>query len=303
MTEVTIRPGTPDDSYAAFLVFEETLADLAHRLGLARGTDWSDPEKLARMWAQRGSLYQHLAEHATQFWVAERDGRVQGFSRSLLRDGVIQLTEFFVRPGEQSGGVGRELFRRAFPVAGARRQLIIATIDARAQARYLKAGLTPRFPLYYFWREPVARPLATDLAIEPLPAATPALLDTLGAIDRQVIGYRRDPEHRWLLAARQGHLYRRGGRPVGYGYTGPANGPFALLDAADTPAVLAHAEGEAAAVARPHFGLEVPTVNQAAVQILLARDFTMDGFIALFMTDGSLGQLENYVVASPPFFL
>jgi hypothetical protein len=117
-----------------------------------------------------------------------------------------------------------------------------------------------------------------------------------------VIGYQRSEEHRWLLTDRSGFLYLRHDQPVGYGYSGKRNGPFALLDAQDCPAVLAHAEANA--VGRwEHFGVEVPMINRVAVDYLLKRGFRLDSFVALFMCDEPFGRWENYILTSPPLFV
>jgi GNAT superfamily N-acetyltransferase len=301
MTDITYHPGAVAASYTVFLLFEETLADLSRRFGDAP-TSFQDPEALARMWQERASLYEHLAQTAEQFWLAEKDGQIIGFSRSIVRDGVCQLTELFVLPGVQSAGVGRELLSRAFPVAGARRRSIIGSPDVRAQILYLKAGVYPRFPIYYFGRTPEPVTIATDLTfVSMTPSA--ANLAILAAFDQEIVGHRRDADHTWLMTNRQGYLYYRNDRPVGYGYVGLRNGPFALLEAEDFPAVLAHAETDAANHGRDHFGLETPMINRAAVDYLLSRRFQMDSLITLFMSDEPFGQFENYIVTSPPFFL
>jgi hypothetical protein len=75
-----------------------------------------------------------------------------------------------------------------------------------------------------------------------------------------------------------------------------------LLDERDFPAVLAHAESQAAARGES-FGVEVPLINRAALRYLLARGYRMDTFVALFMSDLSFGQFEHYLFTSPPFFL
>ncbi len=302
MTGITFRPGAIADSYRIFTVFEETLADLSRRLGSTEPTSWADPAALERMWQERRSLYDHLGHTAAHFWIAEKDGRIIGFARSILRDGFLELTEYFVRPGEQSAGLGRELLARAFPADGARRRIIIASTDNRAQARYLKAGVYPSFPIYYFSRTPEIVTATTDLTIEPI-TASPQNQAILDELDLTILDHRRQADHAWLLNDRQGYLYYRGDQPVGYGYVGLRSGPFALLDPTDFPAVLAHAENTAAASGRDHFGLEVPLLNRTAVAYLLARGFQMDGFIALFMSDAPFGQFDHYIVTSPPFFL
>jgi GNAT superfamily N-acetyltransferase len=298
---LALRPGTVADSYAVFEVFEHTFSDLSQRLGSTTPTSATDPVALVRMWEERRPLYEHLANTAEHFWVAEQEDRVIGFARSILRDGLRQLTELFVLPSQQSSGVGRELAARVFPTEGAAHRSIIATPDSRAQTLYLRAGVYPRFPIYYFGRKPEPIAVATDLKIEPIEVSSESI-ELLGQVDLALLGHRRDVDHAWLLTDRQGYLYYRGGQPVGYGYLGPSNGPFALIDASDFPAVLAHAEREAAKNNR-EFGIEVPMINQTAVDYLLGRGFKMDWFLAIFMSDIPFGKFENYIVSSPPFFL
>jgi hypothetical protein len=298
---ITYRPGTIDDSLTVYNIFHETINDFSRRIGVQAITGGDDPAVMASLWDTRRPMFEHLALTAEHFWIAEEAGQAIGYARSILRDGSRELTEYFVLPGRQSAGVGRELLARAFPPDGATHRSIIATIDPRAQARYLQTGVYPRFPLYYFERAPEPVSIPTDLSIEPM-AESPQTLAALGGIDRAILGHRRDIDHAWLMADRNGFLYSRGGQPVGYGYTGQRRGPFALLDDADTPAVLAHAETFAHALGLTSFGVEVPLINAAAIQYLLARRFKMDAFFAFFMCDRPFGKFENYIVHSPPFF-
>ncbi len=298
---LTFRPGTLADSHTVFTIFQKAILDVSQRLGVMAITGGNDPAVLAQLWERRRPLFEHLARTAEHFWLAENDGQAIGYARSILRDGVRELTEFFVLPGRQSAGVGRELMARAFPVDGAQHRTIIATLDVRAQVRYLKAGVYSRFPIQYFSRPPEAATAATDLAFEPV-NVSPETIDALGALDVALLGHRRDIDHAWLLADRQGYLYRRNGRPVGYGYVGHRSGPFALLDEGDFPAVLAHAETQAAARG-DEFGVEIPSINRAAVDYLLSRGYQLDAFVALFMSDAPFGQFEKYICTSPPFFL
>lgn len=298
---VTYRPGTGDDSYDVFLIFEKTLANMLQRAGSNVPTSIADPEALANMWEERQSLYIHLAQTADQFWVAEKEGQMIGFARSIVRAGVRQLTELFVLPDQQSGGVGRELMARTFPLGDTAYRLIIASADPRAQVLYLKSGIYPRFPVYYFGRQPENVRMVTDLIFEPI-SSSPEIIGILGKVDETVLGYRRDVDHTWLMEDRQGYIYHRDDQPVGYGYLGGRNGPFALLDVDDFPAVLAHAENLAVASGREHFGVEVPMVNRVVVDYLLARGFRLDLLMAVMMTNEPFGRFENYILTSPPFF-
>jgi len=297
----TFRSGTLNDNYATYQVFQQSITDFGQRTGVMAITGGNDPDVLAGLWEHRRPLWEHLTNTAEQYWLAENDGQAIGYARTILRDGVRELTEFFVLPSQQSGGVGRELLARAFPSNGARHRVIIATLDVRAQARYLKAGVYPRFTIQYLSRQPEAVSVPTDLAVEPLSAPSEHL-DVLATLDQAVLGHRRDVDHPWLGIERQRFIYRRNGQPVGYGYVGNKSGPFALLSDADFPAVLAHAETEAAAQGHTEFGVEVPMINRAAVGYLLERGYQLDPFIALFMCDAPFGKFENYICTSPPFF-
>lgn len=299
MSAITYRPATLDDSRVTFDIFQESIMDLSQRFGYTAITGGDDPEVLENLWVERRTLVEHLQRTAAHCWIAEKDGEAIGYARSIIRDGVFELTDFFVRPDHQSGGVGRELMSRVFPPNDMHR-VIIATSDMRAVIRYLKSGVYPRFPIYYFSRTPQSTPLETDLEIQPLSDSSDHIT-ILNTIDQHIMGYQRATDHHWLLENRTGHLYFRDRQPVGYGYTGPQNGPFALLNEDDFPAVLTHAENQAA----PHqyeFGVEVPMINRAALGHLLSRSFQASPFFIFFMTDQQFGQYENYLFTSPPFF-
>lgn len=303
MTDITYRPGTSDDTKAAFHVFIEALIDLGERTGAMAITGGDDPEVLESLWNRRRGLLEHLANTAHKFWLAENDGAPVGMARSILRGDLLELTDFFVVPGEQSAGVGRELFRRTFPADHQGHRSIIATTDDRALGRYLKSGVYARFPVKFFSKTPDPVEFDTDLTIETFHESE-EVFTVLAAIDEEILGHSRDVDHRWLLSEpdREGFLYRREGEIVGYGYLGNSSGPIALLDEKDFPAVLAHAEDLAHQLDR-YFGVEVPLINQAAVDILLARGYRMDPFMALFMSDRPFGRFENYIMLSPPNFL
>lgn len=297
----TYRPATIDDSQAVFDIFQTSLTDFGQRAGFMPITGGDDPAVMASLWETRRPLFEHLARTAEQFWIAENEGKPVGYARTILRDGVRELTEFFVLPGHQSGGVGRELLSRAFLPDGAKHRAIIATTDSRAQARYLKAGVYSRFPIYYFQRKPEPVAVPTDLTFEPL-AESPEAFAALREIDVALFGHRRDIDHAWWMSDRNGFMCRRDGQPVGYGYAGQRAGPLALLDTADIPAALAHAETYAHSLGLAECGFEVPLINKAAVGYLLSRGYHMDTFFAFFMCDKPFGKFENYICPSPPFF-
>ena len=298
---VNYRCGTADDSYATFQVFLASMIDLSQRQGVTALTGGDDPAVLANLWEERKSLYDHLALTAELFWVAESEDGMVGYARSILREGHLELTEFFVHPGRQSQGVGKNLLSRAFPPDGFSNRTVIASSDTRAQVLYMKNKVYPRFPIMYFSSPPETTPFTTDLTFQPM-SHSGDTLTVLAQIDHTLLGYQRDVDHLWLASNRQGFLYLRQGQPVGYGYIGYRSGPFALLQAADIPAVLAHAEGLLVGV-EDEFGLEVPLVNQTAIDYLLGRGFELASFTATLMSDRPFGNFESYICTAPPFFL
>jgi GNAT superfamily N-acetyltransferase len=298
---ISIRRGTIDDSFACFRVFATSVDDLVQRLGLAQDSDEElDEAALANYWERRRPLFEHLAQSADEFWIAERDGKIIGYARSILRDKIRELTEFFVLPDEQSAGLGRDLLSRAFP-EGAENRIIVATFDTRALMRYMKAGVLARFPIAEFNCVPKAVEYSSDLRFQAISESSETLAQ-LSLIDKKILGHERSIDHHFLLKERQGFLYWRDAELMGYGYVGFRSGPFALIDAADFPAVLAHAETEAS---RSHefFALEIPLMNRAAMNYVLERRFEMDSFYTLFMAEKPFGNFENYIFTSPPFFI
>ena len=305
MTEkLTLRQATESDNPAVFRLFMRSVRDLEYRQGVIAVNDGDDPLFVAEQWEKERPMFEHLARTAHSYWLAERDGEVVGYARSILRERMLELTEFFVSPGEQSQGVGRELLKRVFAAPEADVRTIIASTDTRAQARYLKTGVYPKFPIFYFYKRPEPSEVVTDLSFVPMESSDESL-ESLAELDREILGYRRGIDHAWFMSSRTGFLYVREGRPAGYGYItrGGGSGPFAVQDAADFPAVLAHAESVAAGEKREQFGLQIPMINRVAVDYLLQRGFLIESDVILFMSNGDHSGLDHYIITSPPFFM
>jgi GNAT superfamily N-acetyltransferase len=303
MTEAgfSIRPGTAQDSRPAFDVFLPAITDLARR----SGTPWDpDPETL---WTRVESMFDHLAAHAAEWWVAEDGvGKVIGHARSVERGGLFELSEFFVLPDRQAGGVGGQLLEKAFPIGRGDVRAIIATTDTRAMARYYRAGTTARFPIIALAGAPgVASgngPLDRTLDVHP---ATRDDIPALNELERSVLGFERGDEFEWLIEQRQGHLYRRGGRVIGSAFIGRGGGigPVSAADPADMPAILDDLERRAAEQEIAELTVDVPGPNEAAMRHLLGRRLKMDPFLTLFMSSRPFGQFDRFIGFTPPFVL
>ena len=287
-------------------MFFEAVAEVDRRVGSADAVAEGDPRARDASWARQRYLFDHLAETADLTWVAEdAAGQAVGYARSINRDGVRELTEFFVLPAWQAKGIGAELLRLAFPAEGARHRTIIATLELGALGRYLKTGLSARcLILYCSAQAPRSSAIATDLDATPIRADGGELGD-LDRIDRELLGHTREADHRWLIGDvdREGFLFRRGGAVVAYGYVGDRSGPVAALDPGDTEAILAFLESRAAVRGVTDLGFWVPSVNREAMAYLLGRGFRIDPFVTTFFSDDAGASLDRYVVTSPPFFL
>jgi GNAT superfamily N-acetyltransferase len=301
--DARIRPGTIQDNEACAGVLVEAVKDLGRRNG---SLDADTQLALEEQWPRWRGFFDHIARTAAEFWVAEDSGgELIGYARSIDRDGIFELTEFFVRPGIQSRGLGRDLLERAFPTGRGELRLIIATTDIRALSRYVRAGVVARVPVLTFTGPSREGERIAGLAVEPLDLDRD--MDAVHAIDDAVLGHRREVDHRWFATEREGHRYVRDGRVVGYGYVGGpesgGNGPFAVLEGSDLPAVMSHAEGRRHELGAAETAFEVALHNRVAVEHLLGRGYRMDPFMTLVCSSEPFGRFEQYLFCGPALIL
>src|SRR5687768_13413992 len=151
---IVFRPGTMEDLFGVFVVFQMALHGLYQSAGQASPEDQPNPEDLSPRFEYFRVFTEYFAETADHFWVAEDQGEIIGFSRSMVRDGIRQLSELFVHPDKQAQGVGKRLLEAAFSPDAAHNRVVIGTSDVRAVARYLKSGVKFRFTIYDWSRKP-----------------------------------------------------------------------------------------------------------------------------------------------------
>lgn len=295
----SVRRGNRADIRACHDLLWAAVKDLGVRQG--RPFEGSAEE----WWVEGESVHEFLAGHSAEWWVAQAAGSLElmGYARSIERDGMLELTEFFVRPGLQSRGAGKALLERAFPADRARVRSIIATTDPRALTRYYRAGVVARFA--YLSLAGVPRATEPDQLSSSRMGDDAAALEDLARVERTVVGHSRSPaEMRWLLAQREGYLFRRNGSVAGFGFVSrAASGPIAALDPADLPDILLHIEARAHALGVEKLELEVPGLNDTAVRHLLDRGFRIDPWVSVFMSDQPFGQFDRFIGFSPPIFL
>jgi GNAT superfamily N-acetyltransferase len=213
---------TFEDAAAVERVSAEAFYDLDVRM---RQPNWPDPElrsaERAGPWIER---LQHMIKHdGPGCWVVEDDeGRIIGEIAAILREGLWGLSSFAVLPDVQAKGAGKAMLDAALGHGDSRGPGIICSSgDPRAIRRYRLAGFVPH-PAMLLWGE-------VDRTAIPRPSggireARAQDADLLDAIDRQVRGAGRGPDHPLLLeqldawiierGRRRGYVYHRGGGHV-----------------------------------------------------------------------------------------
>lgn len=297
---IVIRRGTPDDSRACHQLLYDSITDFETQYG----TPLEGSE--AEWWAGTEPYYRYLATDAAEWWVAHEgeSGPLIGFARSIDNGGLVELTEFFVRPGHQARGLGRDMLERAFPRDRATTRAIIATRDVRALARYYAAGMVARFPILGLGGVPAAA-AAPSSGLRARGVVGDADVGTLRAIERSLLGFdRSDAALLCLLDNREAYLYRRDGATVGFAFISKGgSGPIGALDPGDLPDILLHVEDRSRAIGVGRLSLEIPAPNEVATRHLLSRGFRFDPFVSFLMSDRPFGQFDRFIGFSPPLFL
>jgi GNAT superfamily N-acetyltransferase len=241
--------------------------------------------------------------------------RVVAFAAAVSRERIWYLSMLFVLPEHQGAGVGRELLARVLPddplVARA-----TATDSAQpiSNALYATYGVVPRMPLLNLSGLPERPEAFGDLpsgvvpvAFDTLVAGAPGgpghrrLVETIDALDRELIGAAHPMDHRFLRSeGRWGWLYHGpDGSPLGYGYAGEAGrlGPVAARDAALVAPILGHLTS--AVSPRGAFATWIGGAADQAVVATLGAGFRLDRFPVLVCWDRPFADFSRYLPISP----
>jgi GNAT superfamily N-acetyltransferase len=262
---VRIRRGTADDEFPTFEAMRRTMNQEMN-------------------WAHHAPTRHHLRNSPdSSFWLAEESAlfstpKVIGYARSMVREGVWCLNEFFMLPGHQRQGIGGALLNACLKdgdLAGAHTRLVLASHHPSADSLYIRrAGCFPRLPMLLLVGSlqklslpesdaatvhdsilphsgADSSPAFTPLAAEPI-ILTPEVQAEIDVLDREIVGYARPTEHAFWVASmggpyRSSRLFRHPappgekGRLVGYAYLGyETTGPALALDSADLPRMIHH---------------------------------------------------------------
>ena len=241
-----------------------------------------------------------LASDPDGYFCAVQDGQIRGMVSALVRGRVWYLSMFFVLPGDQGQGLGRALLEPALAYGEARGVEIrctLATLDPRAQARYVMAGMAPRWPIYRLDGDAAA---VTRLKMRAGIDAreSPCDPDAAEKLTAEVFGPGRAPD--LAHCRRDGGAavaIERGGELAAFAYRrGERIGPAA---GRDETALLQAVAAAARAGAGESVLLRVPGACASLLEALVSCGFRIAGAPTLFMASRPFGRPELYVPSGP----
>jgi ribosomal protein S18 acetylase RimI-like enzyme len=200
----TIRPATEQDLAAIQHIFY---------LNETQGTDDPPPHPTGMP-----PLYQHIAQTGT-LYVAEQDGRVQGFAGAITRGTITYLTDLFVHPAIQSSHLGKTLLQHTLPSIDQYSHCTMSSTDYRALALYIRAGMQPQWPHFNLR---LTQPVHDARWQAPIEISEAEEHDTAALVqwDTRIGGRLRPQEHQYWRQ-RQSALplwFHYQGQIIGYGY-------------------------------------------------------------------------------------
>jgi GNAT superfamily N-acetyltransferase len=227
---VVYRPARSEELERTDELVVQSINDLTERHAFGRMAETSPPA------FQRFSMN----DDPTGLWIAEEGNQIIGFAFSWLCGDLWFLAQLFVAPGQQGRGIGNELLSRVLRQAQANEAgsnaLITFTFNKVSQGLYIRHGLFPRFPIYFYSvpRETLIGRLGnTKMRSVPISETASDLLK-LASIDGRALGISREKHHRYLLGdgSTTGILLYADGNPVGYAYLSPDGhiGPLAVTE-------------------------------------------------------------------------
>jgi ribosomal protein S18 acetylase RimI-like enzyme len=297
--EVTYRPARSDDLDSAVRVVQQAYNDLRERHGFA-------PIPL------RPPLFQAfcLIENPDGLWVAEAGDRIVGFAFSWICQRFWFLSQLFINPETQARGIGQALLSKTLEQAqrnvAENRTLITTAYNTVSAGLYVRNGMYPREPLYRMvLPAPVVEPSLQTRGYDTspiLPWLQPQ--EWIGRIDEEILGFRRDSHHRFLLGGFAVHAVaiEHAGRPVGYAYISSEGhvGPLAIAPDADGKSVVAAAIRCALDGQPKQVSMIVPGRADQILKLGSDLGFRIDEPYVL-MSARPFGSWGNYLPANPGY--
>ena len=294
------RPAQASDLERADELTVQSINDLTKRHGFAPMAMPSRPQF---------QLFS-LRDDPDGLWVAEEAGRICGFAFSWVCGDFWFLAQLFVSPDHQGRGIGNELITRTFEQArkarATNRALITFTFNTVSQGLYMRHGLYPRFPIYFFG---VERERLKDrlqgAQLDHAPVGTErSELEKLGQFDLCALGVSREKHHSYLIGENitRGVFLYEGRDCIGYAYISSDGhiGPLAvarpeMLGTAFTTALRLAAEGHSEQVSA-----FLPGTCDAALALAVQHGMRIT-FPMVLMSSRSVGDWTQYLPRNPGF--
>jgi ribosomal protein S18 acetylase RimI-like enzyme len=249
-----------------------------------------------------------LTEDPDGLWVAEDGDTIVGFGFSWMTEKFWFLSQLFVKPDMQAKGIGQALLAKTLMQAerngATNRALITFAYNIASTGLYLNNGLYPREPLYRMAApaQAVAQNL-TDAGYDTTPIPPwPEPADWMALIDQQLLGFRRDLHHKFLLPGFTGRAIRvqRAGHAAGYAYISAKGhvGPLAIAPDADAKGVVLTTLRCALESGPSRVSMVVPGRADVVMQALLALGFRIEEPYVL-MASRPFGNWNNYLPGDP----
>jgi ribosomal protein S18 acetylase RimI-like enzyme len=294
------RPARAQDLERADALVVASINDLTERHGFGAMASQSPPNF---------QLFS-LKDDPDGLWVAEDAGEILGFAWSWMCGDLWFLAQLFVPTAQQGRGIGNELLQRTLEHArkagAANKALITFTFNRVSQGLYIRHGLFPKMPIYFF---DVARErLIARLRDAPLrPVAledTAEHLNCLAEIDACAIGVAREKHHRYLIddQATKGFMLYAGSECVAYAYIASNGhiGPLAAMRADVLGAAFTTALKVAADAGTARVSAFLPGTCDSALSLAIEHGMRIT-FPMLLMASPGFGDWTQYLPRNPGF--
>lgn len=294
------RPAQADDLATAEALVVASINDLTVRHGFGPMASASPP----------GFQLFSLQDDPGGLWIAEDGGSIHGFAWSWVCGEVWFLAQLFVDPARQGEGIGNALMLRTLEHArqsgATHKALITFTFNRVSQSLYMRHGLFPKMPIYFFnaARERVAQALPRSPLRTVAIDGSAATMATLAGIDVRAMGVSREKHHRYLFGdpATQGVLLCAGSDCVGYCYIGAKGhiGPLAVTQPALLHDAFAAALQLAADGTADKVSAFLPGTCHEALSLALRQGMQIT-FPMLLMASPGYGDWTLYLPRNPGF--
>jgi GNAT superfamily N-acetyltransferase len=295
---ISIRPAISKDLESAAGLVQRSINDLRVRHGLEPSMPFRPP------------LFQAfcLSEDPSGLWVADDNGAMVGFGFSWVVADFWYLAQLFIEPGLQAGGVGRQLLFKTLQQAeranATNRALITFAYNSSSTGLYVKHGLYPREPLYRMSApaQEVGRRLAGS-SFDCRATESRPMNEQFGAIDEEVLGFRRDRHHAFLSRTNvRTFTIEKHGSAAGYAYVSLDGqiGPFAVAPRADVSQAIGATMAAALETDAQHLSIIVPGASEPIMARVTELGFRIMDPLVL-MAAKPFGNWRNYAPRDPGY--